>query len=270
MEVRIYEGAAPGSENWTWQEGANDNNSVRTMTVFNVVHPTLTVYAPDPGNKNGAGIIICPGGGFHFLAVDHEGSNAAFWLAKKGFTAFVLKYRLARVFTDNPFDATSDKETSKKWDNDALLSVIPLAIADGRQAIRHLRTNSDKYGVDAKRIGIMGFSAGGLVAAATASDYTSDTRPDFVASIYGDLQATFFGPVPIDAPPLFLACAQDDEFCFTPKTIAAYNRWYNENRSVEMHLFSKGGHGFGIGVDSTPTHNWLEQFHRWLGSEGLI
>src|SRR6188474_3453805 len=91
-EIRLYKGPAPGSENWTWEEKKNNINAIKLMTVYNVVNPTLTVFSPDPSIANGTAVIICPGGGFHFLAIENEGNEVAKWLIKKGITAFVLKY----------------------------------------------------------------------------------------------------------------------------------------------------------------------------------
>src|SRR5690349_20706977 len=92
--IQLYNGAAPGSENWNWDEKENDQNLFNTRIVYNVTHPTLTVFSPDASAANGSAVIICPGGAFHVLAIDKEGNDVAKWLAKKGMTCFVLKYRL--------------------------------------------------------------------------------------------------------------------------------------------------------------------------------
>ena len=256
-EIPLYDGPAPGSEHWTWHEGINNNNSMKVMTVYNVVNPTLTVFHPDPSVANGMAIIIAPGGGFHFLAIDHEGTNIASWLAKKGFTAFVLKYRLVHISGDNPFDDMINAKDPKAWDDEAL-PYIPLAIADGRAAIAYVRQHAKDFKVEPEKIGIMGFSAGGMVAAATAFNYSTANRPDFVAPIYGDIPESIQTTAITDAPPLFLACTQDDEFGFATHAISMYNKWYKAKRPVEMHLFTKGGHGFGIGNPNNTTHNWLD------------
>lgn len=266
MEVRLYNNKPPGSENWTWTEKVNNNNSLKVMCVYNVVDPTLTVFTPDPALANGTAIIVCPGGGFHFLAIDHEGNNIASALVKKGFTVFVLKYRLVHISGDNPFDDMLNAEDPKAWDDESL-PVIPLAVADGRQAIHHVRTHAARYKVNPERIGIMGFSAGGMVAALTAFDYNDVNKPDFVAAIYADLPASRLGTVLPDAPPLYLACAQDDEFGFATHAINMYNKWYASNRPVEMHLFAKGGHGFGVGNPANTTYNWPDQFVNWLATQ---
>jgi acetyl esterase/lipase len=268
-EIPLYKGTAPGSENWTWAEGINNNNSLKVMTVYNVVSPALTVFAPDPKLANGTAIIIAPGGGFHFLAIDHEGNDAAKQLVKKGITVFVLKYRLVHVLSNNPFDDMLNAEDKKAWDDESL-PIIPLAIEDGRQAIAYVRTHATEYKIDTNKIGIMGFSAGGMVAAATAFNYTANNRPDFVAPIYGDMPESIQSTVLPDAPPLFLACAQDDEFNFAPHAIRMYNKWYAAKRPVEMHLFTTGGHGFGTGNPNNTTYNWIDKFVDWMRTEGLV
>ena len=165
-EIRLYKGLPPGSESWTWQEAMNNKNSVSVMTVYNVVHPTLTAFIPDPTVANGTAIVIAPGGGFHFLAIDHEGTNIANWLVKKGFTVFILKYRLVHIESDNPFDDMINAKDPKAWDDEAI-PIIPLAIADGRAEIAYVRSHAAEYKIAPDRIGMMGFSAGGMIAAAS-------------------------------------------------------------------------------------------------------
>jgi len=268
-EIQLYPGAAPGSETWTWSEKANNKNSANVMTVYNVARPTLTVFSPDPRTANGTAVIICPGGGFHFLAIDHEGTNIAKALTGKGVTVFILKYRLVHIAGDNPFDDMINAPDPKAWDNEAL-PIIPLAIADGRKALTYVRTHADQYKVAPRRIGIMGFSAGGRVAAATAFTYTPDDRPDFVAPIYADIPESMQSPALPDAPPLFLACTQDDEFGFALHAISMYHKWYAAKRPVEMHLFTSGGHGFGAGRKDNTTHQWIDRFTAWLAQQGLM
>ncbi|MEJ7647413.1 MAG: alpha/beta hydrolase [Chryseolinea sp.] len=264
-EIRLYDGPAPGSEHWTWKEGTNNKNSLKVMTVYNVVDPTLTIFHADPSVANGTAIVIAPGGGFHFIAIDHEGTNIANWLTKKGITVFILKYRLVHISGHNPFDDMINAPDPKAWDEEAL-PYIPLAVADGRKAISHVREHAKEYKINPQKIGIMGFSAGGMVAAATAFNYSPENRPDFVVPIYGDIPESIQTTVSPDAPPLFLACTQDDEFGFATHAISMYNKWFAAKRPVEMHLFTKGGHGFGVGTPNNTTHNWLDKFVDWLNT----
>jgi len=269
-EIRLYEGAAPGSENWKWEEKKNNKNAINLMTVYNVVNPTLTVFSPDPAMANGTAVIICPGGGFHFLSIDNEGNDVAKWLVKKGITAFVLKYRVAHILTDDPFgDMMSGGQRRKEWEaeNEA---TIPLAIADGKAAIVYVRSHASAYGIVPSRIGIIGFSAGGTVTASAAFNYTKDNRPDFVAPIYAYMPASLQSDVLPDAPPMFLTCATDDQLGLAAHSIDLYNKWSAAKHSVEMHLYAKGGHGFGMNIQHIPTDSWIERFGDWLNLQGLL
>lgn len=252
-----------GSEDWTWTESQNNNNSVRTLVAFNVVEPSLTAYLPSTGITNAPAVIICPGGGYHFLAIDHEGSYLAKLLAQNGVAAFVLKYRTVPVKTDNPFDMLNSTRTAAEWDKDAE-PYIPLAIEDGKQAIHFLKLHAKEYNIDRDKIGILGFSAGALVAIATTFMDKEIYKPTFAASIYGDLRKEFLGNLQTDLPTLFLACAQDDDFGFAPSHLDVYNFWYSAGAPVEMHLFNKGGHGFGIGISNHATSSWPQLFLQWM------
>lgn len=270
-EVRIYAGAAPGSENWTWEEKSNSNNTIHLKTVYNVVNPSLTVFSPADSNANGTAIIICPGGGFHFLAIDNEGNDVAKWLAKKGFTAFVLKYRVAHIKTDDPFgDMMSGIRGERKaeWDAENR-ATIPLSVADGKAAIAYVRSHAAEYKVKPDRIGIVGFSAGGTVTASAAFNYTKENRPDFTAPVYAFMPDSLQSNVLPDAPPMFLVCASDDGLGLTTHSISLYNKWYAAKKSVEMHLYAKGGHGFGMNVQNIPTDGWIERFYDWLKFQGF-
>ena len=137
--IQLYNGAASGSENWTWNEAENDHNAWNTEVVYNVSHPTLTVFLPDSSvTASNTAVIICPGGGFHALSINSEGNDVAKWLSKKGVTCFVLKYRLAHSLTTDPVQewmAGFGKKEAQQ--NDSL--IIPLSIADGRAAIAYVR-----------------------------------------------------------------------------------------------------------------------------------
>jgi acetyl esterase/lipase len=100
--IPLYPGAAPGSENWNWSEGESDSNAFNTKVVYNVTHPSLSVFLPDASIATGTAVVICPGGGFHILSINSEGYDVAKWLNKQGVACFVLKYRLARSLTNDP------------------------------------------------------------------------------------------------------------------------------------------------------------------------
>ena len=264
--IQLYNGAAPGSENWDWKEKSSGGNG---DIVYNVSHPTLTVFSANPSKANGTAIVICPGGGFHILAVSHEGTQVAQWLAEKGITAFVLRYRLAHVLSDDPVKEMTEKQKNGTFDRDVDAD-IPFSVADGREAIKYVRAHAAEYQIDKNKIGIIGFSAGGTVTASAAFNYNADNRPDFAAPIYPYMPDSLQSKVAADAPPLFLTVATDDRLGFAQHAISLYNKWYAAKRPVEMHLYAKGGHGFGMHKQNIPTDTWIERFYEWLGVEGFL
>lgn len=217
--IQLYNGAAPGSESWTWNEAENDNNAWKTKIVYNVSHPTLTVFAPDSMQSTGTAVIICPGGAFHALSINSEGYDVANWLVKKGVTCFVLKYRLAHSVTSDPVAEVLGKWGKKEFD-DENRAVIPLGIADGKAAIAYVRSHADEYKVDKNRIGIMGFSAGGTVTAGCTFNYTPENKPDFSAPIYAFYPDSAMTHIPDDAPPMFIAAATDDGLGLAPHSVS--------------------------------------------------
>ncbi|GEO10885.1 GDSL-type esterase/lipase family protein [Segetibacter aerophilus] len=261
--IQLYPGAAPGSESWNWNEAESDNNAWKTKAVYNVSHPTLTVFAPDSMSLTGTAVIIAPGGAFHALSINSEGYDVARWLVKKGVTCFVLKYRLAHSLTTDPV-----AEMTAKWGNadfnQALKNTIPLSVADGKAAIAYVRNHAREYGVDPHKIGIVGFSAGGTVAASAAFNYTSENRPDFVAPVYPYFPPEMVTEVASDAPPLFIAAATDDGLNLAPHSTNLYQQWLTAKHPAEIHMYSKGGHGFGMRVQHLPSDTWIERFGDWL------
>ena len=139
--IQLYEGPAPGSESWTWNEAENDNNSWQTKVVYNVSRPTLTVFMPEAGKSNGTAVIIAPGGAFHALSINSEGFDVAKWLVQKGITCFVLKYRLVHSLTTDPVAEVMAKWGKKEFEDDNN-AVIPLEIADVRAAIDYIRKHA--------------------------------------------------------------------------------------------------------------------------------
>jgi len=265
--VRLYDGPAPGSEDWKHTERQVKVGSGIPPVVFNVAQPTLTVFQPQAGVANGTGVVICPGGGFCMLCVDHEGYDVARYLTAKGVTCFVLKYRLLPCKTDNPMrEAGSGGDFLEK-----VAPIIKLALADGLAALAHVRTHAQDYGVQPDRIGIMGFSAGGIVAASVAYNYTAETRPDFVAPVYLAHDLVIKGDgVRGDAPPLFVLAASDDQFGLAPQNVAIYQAWVAAKRPAELHVYAKGGHGFGMNKQNLPCDTWADRFADWLHMQGLL
>ena len=264
--IQLYKGAAPGSENWTYSE--RSDSSLMPL-VYNVSQPTLTAYLPDPKIANGTAIILCPGGGFFILDMKNASVDVAKWLNEKGITVFLLKYRLAEIFTDKPVQEVYS-HISKGDLEEKTKSVIPLAINDGKEALKYVRAHAAEYSISPSHIGIIGFSAGAAVSEATAIYYAPETRPDFVAAFYGALPSAFDGPVPADAPPMFLAAASDDQFGAHANTVALYSKWIAAKRAAELHVYAKGGHGFGMKKQNIPVDNWTERFTDWLTMNGWL
>ena len=265
--VRLYDGPAPGSENWTQEEKENDHNLWQARVVYNVAKPTLTVFLPDPTIATGTAVVICPGGGFYALSIDREGFDVARWLTGKGVACFVLKYRLVECKTDDP---TTELMTKGNKLSEIVAPVIKLAMADGQTAVGYVRKHAKDYEVNPDRIGIMGFSAGGTVTASVAYNYTPETRPCFVAPIYLQYDWTIKGMVPNDAPPMFILAATDDPLGLASHSIALYQDWTKARKSAELHLLAKGGHGFGMRKQNLPSDHWIERFADWLDGQGLL
>lgn len=267
--IPLYNGPAPGSESWTWNEAESATNAWQTRVVYNVSKPTLTLFQPEAGKANGTAVIICPGGAFHALSIDSEGFDVAKWLVEKGVTCFVLKYRLARSFTTDPVAEVTQKLGKKEFD-DENAAVIPLGIADGKAAIEYVRSHASEYGVETNRIGIMGFSAGGTVTAGALFNYTHANRPDFAAPVYPYFPKDMIGTIGTDAPPIFIATASDDGLNLAPHSVDLYSAWLAAKRDAELHMYARGNHGFGMRVQNIPTDKWIERFGEWLGVQGLL
>src|SRR5262249_26433151 len=186
--VRLYPGDPPGSEKRENREKQYFSSIWNTEVVTNVSQPSLAVYAPDASVANGTAVVICPGGAFFALSINSEGIDVAKWLAAKGVTAFVLRYRLVRTGEDGVKEVMTRIADPQKM-QEATGAVIPLSIADGRAAVSYVRSHAVEYGVSPTRIGLMGFSAGGTVTAAVAFNYTAESRPDFVAPVYAYMGA---------------------------------------------------------------------------------
>ncbi len=147
--------------------------------------------------------------------------------------------------------------------------VAPLAVADGRAAIAYVRAHAAEYGISPSRVGIMGFSAGGTIAAATAFGYTPENKnPDFVAPVYAYFPTEMQVNVPQEAPPRFLAAASADQSSISG--VELYDTWIKTKHSAELHIFSKGGHGFGMKTQGLESDTWTDRFMEWMDQQGFI
>ena len=266
--IPLYPGVAPGSKPESYPEREYFSKSWNTRIVANVTSPSLTVFKPAPGLGNQTAVVICPGGGFMALSIDSEGYDVARYLAAKGVTAFVLKYRLAHTGDDASVEFQTLYADHQQFD-DMLRQEAPLAFADGLAAVTYVRQHAAEWGVSPDRVGIMGFSAGGGVTASVAFHYTAESRPAFLAPIY-EGGYPLSGPVPADAPPIFIAAANDDQLGLAPQSVKLYQMWADAHKSAELHIYARGGHGFGMRQQNIPTDHWIDQFVAWLALQGFM
>ena len=266
--IPLYPGIAPGSTQANYQEKQYYSTVWHTDVVTNVTQPTLTVFKPSLALKNGTAIVICPGGGFMALSIASEGTDVAKYLAARGVTAFVLKYRVAHTGEDATQEFMTLYEDRKKFD-ETVKPVEPLAVADGLTAVTYVRQHAQEWGISPDRVGIIGFSAGGFVTAEVALHYSPEGRPAFVAPIYGGALSKE-APVPADAPPMFIAAATDDSLGLAPQSVALYQKWTAAHKQAELHMYERGGHGFGMHKQNLPTDHWIERFTDWLQLEGFL
>jgi acetyl esterase/lipase len=203
------------------------------------------------------------------LNFSNEGYLMAEWAVDQGIAAFVLKYRVAPTGEDAAAEfgqAVGDREAFLK----RVGPIIPVALADGRAAIEYVRSHAAEFNIKPDRIGIAGFSAGGSVVCGSVFEHTGTSRPDFAAPIYGALQSFEQTPVPDDAMPLFIVCAADDYFGFQKQSVELFNKWNAAGKPVELHLYEKGGHGFGVRKQGMPSDKWLNAFSEWLDNHGWL
>ena len=265
----IWPGVAPGAESWNWHEQEDSTSIKGDPLAYNIVQPVLLYYpAPKPGGGKGTkSVIICPGGSFCYLHIRTEGTQVAQWLNARGINAFVLKYRVVHSETTHPMQEKTERAKDTVNARKLLAPLVPMAIADGKQAIVYVRQHAAELGIDPNTVGIMGFSAGGALASASCFDYTPANRPDFVAPIYPYVPPFLPAAAPKDAPPLFIAAATDDDYHLVPMSIALYQKYLTAGLSAEMHIYSKGGHGFGMNRQNQPSDTWIDRFGDWLNTQ---
>ena len=255
----IHEGEELITNRPTEQNEFGQNRSIDRVSM-----PDLTVYPAPGGGAPGAAVVIFPGGGFTHLAIDKEGHDIARWLNTFGITGIVVKYR-----------TRTDGQSGRAEQMKAIVS-------DCKRSVRLARFNADKWGIDPARIGVMGFSAGGYLAATVASGYGSSTeglddpvsrtscRPDFAGLIYPALPPDFESNLTKSAPPMFLINACDDTTTPAENCIRMFQALRGAGVRGEMHLFDNGGHGFGLGVRGGAIAGWSELYAGWLTEIGII
>jgi acetyl esterase/lipase len=252
--VKVWPGVAPGSEAWTQKERTVEDTPLGAV-VFNVVSPTLTVFLPERAKATGTGVIVAPGGAFVALAIDLEGNQVARWLQEKGIAAFVLKYRIVEKRGEG-IPAGLNMDEAGRY-----------GIADGIQALKVVRQHAAEWGLSPERIGVLGFSAGAMVASGALLQKDAAARPSFAAMIYGGP----FGVMPAlpeKLPPMFLAWAQDDAQAREP-VVRFQDALAAAGHKPEVHIYSAGGHGFGLRKQGTTSDHWSDAFYAWLEAQGL-
>lgn len=247
----------------------------------NISAATLTPFLPDPAKANGAAVIVAPGGGFRWLSMHNEGWKVAQALADRGVAAFVLKYRLqptGETIADleramgRTFAAAGSPPAGSSGDAPAATTPPPrpprpeptMQLQDAEAAYALILARAQEWGVDTKRLGMVGFSAGaGLTMHCTLN--SKSMKLAFIGPIYGGM-----GPVevPKDAPPMFAAIATND-FLFRGQ-FGVVKSWFDAGIPVEFHLYQNGGHGFGLGYPGHTSNKWFDAFMHWLDINGFL
>lgn len=267
--IPLYTGTAPGSPSADYPEKEYFSKLWNTEVVANVTRPSLLVFKPTGGTPSDSAAVICPGGGFMALSIDSEGIELAKWLAARGMTSFVLKYRLAHTGEDATQEFTTLFQDRQKF-RETIDPVIPMSIADGLAAVAYVRKHAAEWGFSPDRVGIIGFSAGGSLATAAALRYQPEGRPAFAAPIYPAIGMFKGDAVPTDAPPMFIAAATDDNLGLAPDSISLYEKWTAAHKPVELHMYAVGGHGFGMRKHGHPSDTWMDRLGDWLEAQGFL
>lgn len=250
---------------WAEPEKTYFSEIWNTQVVTNVSKPTMEVFRPDPSLSNGTSVIIAPGGGLYAHSINSEGNDVALWLNSKGITAFVLKYRLVPTGEDAVIDLDKDGEQV----NTKATKVLPLSTEDGLNAITHVRQHSKEFGIDPEKIGFMGFSAGGAVTMSVIYNANTENRPNFIVPVYPWMDIVPSHEIPVNAPPILIICATDDPLGLAAASIELYSSWAKKGIATELHMYAKGGHGFGMKTQGLPSDSWIERFYDWSVAEGL-
>jgi acetyl esterase/lipase len=267
--IKLYPGKAPGSESWNWEEAESTPYPGINLR-YNVTEPVLLYYPADKAKANGTSMIIAPGGGFRFLSINYEGTDVAKWLNQLGVSAFVLKYRVVRSFTNDPLAEIAPLiKDNKKFDS-LNAPVVELAKNDGIAAMKYVRLNAAKYGIDPKRIGFMGFSAGGTVTMSVVLSAPQEWKPNFIAPVYLYATSVLGNDMPKSSMPAFLAVAADDGLALDAHSIELYQKWKLAKQPVELHVYENGEHGFGMRKQGKSSDNWTNDFEHWLRIRKLI
>ncbi|HMF18262.1 MAG TPA: alpha/beta hydrolase [Gemmataceae bacterium] len=269
LTLDVWPGIAPGETGKIGPEKILDDKpgQRKVKRIANVSRPTITIYRPAKDKDTGAAVLIAPGGGYSILAWDLEGTEVADWLNSIGVTGIVLKYRVPKR-ADQP------------------RHVPPLQ--DAQRAMSLIRSKAKEWGIDSKRIGMLGFSAGGHLTASTATNFDkraydpiddidkASCRPDFAVLVYPaylvDKSKTKLNPdirVSGKTPPIFFAHAGDDPI-EVENSVAMYLALKEAKVRSELHVYSAGGHGFGLRKSNMPCSTWPERCAAWFRQQGIL
>jgi acetyl esterase/lipase len=276
--VKLWPGKAPGDVGIARAESSRIHQSPLvgpTKLITNVSEPAITVYRPAEGRNTGTAMIVCPGGGYWDLYWELEGEEVAAWLNAQGMTAILLKYRCPR----RPGDVKGEPPLGPQL--------------DAQRAVRVVRSRAREWGIDPKRVGMVGFSAGGHLALATATNFRkrlyepvdaldeASPRPDFAVACYsGYLKVKDKDEVrsdlviPADTPPVFLAHASDDRESYggspAENSAVMYLALKRAGVPTELHIFATGDHDFGVRQNGKLPSSWPRLCVKWLRSQGLL
>ena len=268
-QVPIWPGPVPDAQPVPGPEYVT-NVGTSWHAVCNVSLPTMTVYSPR-GKNTGVAVVVFPGGGYQCLAIDLEGTEVCDWLASRGITAVLLKYRA-------PTPGTGSYNESR------------LALEDAQRTLGLVRFHAAEWQIDPHKIGVMGFSAGGHLVTATSTHFDqrlylvvdaadqASCRPDFAVACYpGHLWDEDKGfelnpnvPVTSNTPPTFIVQAENDPVDNVKNSLVYYLALKQAGVPVEMHLYAQGGHGFGLRSTKMPITGWPQLAETWLGTIGII
>lgn len=284
-QLPIWSGAVPGARSGPDSESADTVEPAkrvagRTWTyVSNVSRPTLTVYSPT-GQNTGAAVVVFPGGGYHILAIDLEGTEVCDWLTSTGITCVLLKYRVPR--------------SGPSWDAACKCQINPKpqpALQDAQRAVGLVRLHAAEWHIDPHKVGVLGFSAGGHLVAAISNQFQrrvyravddadkESCRPDFAVALYpGHLwmpQRGRFGfnpdiHVTRETPPTFLLQAETDSVDNVNQSLVYYIALKSAGVPTEMHLYADGGHAFGLRRTKDPITEWPQLVEKWLRTLRII
>lgn len=286
-EIPLWPGVAPGSESFEGEEKRvePENSEVPDAWIESVVQPTLTIYLPPAERRNGTAVVVCPGGGYAGVAIDKEGHEVARWFQERGVAAVVLKYR-----------------------NGGKQHQHPIPLNDAQRALRFVRSKAGEWQIDPNRIGIMGFSAGGHLASTAGTHYDegdpsaddpldrASCKPNFLVLVYpvismedgvthGGSRKNLLGETPTaeqikflsndlqvtaKTSPTFLVHAGDDKAVPVENSWRFYDALLKHDVPAELHVFERGGHGFGMRAHDLPVGHWPELLEAWLNEHGYL